>query len=276
MPRTWILCTWIAATTALAQQPAPAPPPQPAQPPVAQTSRMVLTAADALKETRVVALKKAQAAEVAHVLKSPMELYGLTRLAVDDRTNSLIVASDSADAVAGVIRLVEQLDQDAMPAAEDAIESVALSSTDAKDVAGALQRLVRNVRVQIVAEEHGNSLWLSGQAVEVKKLVEVAKRMDAGAARRAEDHREVRYYKLNHARADLLAGTLARTAAMMSLDVPIVADSPSATIIAFAGPDDHARLAAIVERLDVAPRNAPIREDARPDGPAPRPADKQP
>jgi type II secretory pathway component GspD/PulD (secretin) len=130
---------------------------------------------------------------------------------------------------------------------------------------------------RVVADESGNSIWLAGEKSRVEQYAEHARQMDKGAAARPNPRRELRYYTLKNAEAQRLGQTVSQTSMVMGLEVPIVADGASDTLIAFGTKEEHEIIANLVSRLDVAPRHAGrMVEEAAPDSKKAEPKKPEP
>ena len=227
-------------------------------------------------QVRVYPIKNTSAIELARLLDMVDQALGPMRLAADERSNSLIVAADEKTVLPKVATLIEALDRPLAKETQpsEAVLNVPLNDARAKSVANALDRLLHEGAqrmpggpppTRVVADESGNSVWLAGDRTRVEQYAEYARQMDKGAASRPNPRRELRYYTLKNADARALGQTVGQTSAVMGMEVPIVADGASDTLIAFGTKEEHEIIADLVGKLDVEPRHGKkIVEEAAP------------
>lgn len=229
-------------------------------------------------QVRVIVVKHADAESIANVINHIQRAGGIgggSALVIsDERTNALIVATKDDDAIETIQELVAALDttvaaldttweakQPARVKTELIWHAVPLKAARAHELVDALGQLAsvdRRTPVRIVADERANTVWLSGPDEHVAKLATVAREMDAntGSAetRGPTGQRALHFFSLEHARSGPLAGTVSLVARMMDLDVEVVSDQQSDTIVAYATPDQLEQLKSIIAELDVAPK----------------------
>lgn len=225
---------------------------------------------------RIYPIQHTRAADLHRILESVTQAIGPMRVTTDERTNSLVVAGDEKSVLPKIAALVAALDQ---PSAKEerhaeTVINVPLADARAKSVRSALEQLLSESPqrmpgmpplTRVVADENGNSIWLAGEKSRVEQYAEYARQMDKGSASRPNPRRELRYYTLKNADARALGQTVGQTSAVMGLEVPIVADGASDTVIAFATKEEHEIIADLVSKLDVAPRRGKIVEEAAPE-----------
>jgi type II secretory pathway component GspD/PulD (secretin) len=215
---------------------------------------------------RVFAVKNTRAGELHRILESVMAALGPMRLTTDERSNALIVAADEKTVLPKVEALLAALDRPVAKEtqATEAVVNVPLNDAHAKSVAMSLERLLSEPGqrgpglpppTRVVADESGNSIWLAGEKSRVEQYADYARQMDKGSASRPNPRRELRYYSLKNADARALGQTVGQTSMVMGLEVPIVADGASDTLIAFGTKEEHEIIADLVSKLDVAPRH---------------------
>lgn len=242
---------------------------------VSETRPEQATAAESKRErggvnpdatVRVFAVKNTRAGELHRILDSVMQALGPMRVTTDERSNALIVAGDEKTVLPKVEALLAALDRPTAKETQlsEAVVNVPLNDARAKSVAVALERLLSEPGqrgpglpppTRVVADEGGNSIWLAGEKSRVEQYAEYARQMDKGSAARPNPRRELRYYTLKNSDARALGQTVGQTSMMMGLEVPIVADGASDTLIAFGTKEEHEIIADLVSKLDVAPRH---------------------
>ena len=241
----------------------------PAAAPRERSRRRPALAPDA--QVRVIVVKHADAESIANVINHIQRAGGIgggSALVIsDERTNALIVATKDDDAIETIQELVAALDttweakQPARVKTELIWHAVPLKAARAHELVDALAQLAsvdRRTPVRIVADERANTVWLSGPDEHVAKLATVAREMDANTesaeTRGPTGQRALHFFSLEHARSGPLAGTVSLVARMMDLDVEVVSDQQSDTIVAYATPDQLEQLKSIIAELDVAPK----------------------
>lgn len=222
-------------------------------------------------QVRVIVVKHADAESIANVINHIQRAGGIgggSALVIsDERTNALIVATKDDDAIETIQELVAALDttweakQPARVKTELIWHAVPLKAARAHELVDALAQLAsvdRRTPVRIVADERANTVWLSGPDEHVAKLATVAREMDANTesaeTRGPTGQRALHFFSLEHARSGPLVGTVSLVARMMDLDVEVVSDQQSDTIVAYATPDQLEQLKSIIAELDVAPK----------------------
>jgi type II secretory pathway component GspD/PulD (secretin) len=187
--------------------------------------------------------------------------------------DSLLVTTDEPKTLKKVRDLLAKLDEPRRPgppAKPDVCKPVPLEHAEAEFVARALLRLTpeRRGRVRVVSDEDANAVWIAGAQRAVEWLVDVAMRMDehAAAAGLSEEPEvaEVRFYRLKHADAGNLAGILGRLLREMDIEVTLVPDVASGTLLAYATPAALSQVHDVVEQLDVPAQTEHERRPMRP------------
>lgn len=220
---------------------------------------------------QVFRLKHADAEYVANVLGQMQRVFGESIMAApDERTNSLVVATESERTGQQVRELIESLD---VPTVDDAVAEetvcIPLEHAFAREVITYVHELApRHRLLRYVADGRSNTVWLAGPAPTVEKLTAMVREMDeraeAATARQA-SVRELRFYHLKHAVDPRVANTINETAETMDLDLEVICDPASGTLIAHATPSEAATLEKIIAELDVPPRRSAV---------PPRPAER--
>lgn len=239
-----------------APQAPPGPGPAPFVPPEPRT-------------THVVPIRHADAHEIARLVGAHYGQGEGFRVAAIARSNALAVSTPRGMDAAPLLELIAELDQPAVQAeAGPVIEPVVLKAADAERVADHLRMLLspegrQRGPVMVVADRQASAVWLSGPHGQVETAAAVARRMDEltiaamgdGGQR---DSAQLRFYPLRHAAAGPLSDTLNAIMQSMQERVRVLADAQSNTLIANANETQHARIAAVLERLDVQSRT-PLR-----------------
>jgi type II secretory pathway component GspD/PulD (secretin) len=213
-------------------------------------------------EIAVIPLKHADVREVIRVLVPMRPAFGQVIVCDFGDTDSVVVAADDKKAIEKVLHLVAELDKPPFSDRTRVCEAVRLKHIGAEEVCEYLQKLVpwREVRVQLAADEHANTVWVTGEQSQVAWVAEVARRIDENAADvgspKVQAEPELEFYALAHARAELLAETLIQVGRAMNLDAVFVPDEPSSTLIVYATPGAQAQLRTIITALDVPPKHA--------------------
>jgi type II secretory pathway component GspD/PulD (secretin) len=252
-----ILSTGLAFGQAAPAAPAPSPP----QKAAAQRASVKEEASEA-REVRVFEVANARATDIARTL-AQLGLGGL-RLVADERANLLLASGQDAADIQRAEQLIRALDRPVDPSSArgTAIRALPLKHAAVEQVAEQLHALANNNSLRCVPDSSTNTLWISGHETDIASLIEVVNAMDAAGAV-SPTTREMRFYTLKHAPAEALAKTLNRTADMLGVQVELVPDQGSGTIIAYGSPDTHSRIAEIIAALDLPQR--------RTDLPTPRP-----
>jgi type II secretory pathway component GspD/PulD (secretin) len=177
---------------------------------------------------------------------------------------ALIVGSDNDQALERISRLVKELDQPSLaeaPSKADVCLAVPLEQAYAIYVADYLHDLMpaRKSRPRIVADKPANTLWIAGGETEVRHLADLAREIDANAARvgkvEKQYGRELRFHKVVHADAERVAKLMSHLASRADLDAEIIGDSASQSLVAYASPAEHEQLDRILEQLDTLPEH---------------------
>ena len=270
---------------ATAQQPPQTPPPKPAaddanrpdprlKSAIAENARERVTLP---RETRVVTLSQSNAFEIAGVVRDALGRSDAVRLTPDPRTNALILTADTGEALDAALKLIDAIDKPVPDDKSESVLSVPISAADAHSIGEALRSLYSGDAnrvpnrsssggLRVVTVRSGGTVWLAGPTTLVQKYAQVAREMDAGAARATVESGELRYYELTSAAAEPLAATISATLRVLGLDASIVADGLSQTLIVSATPAHHERIAQLVKKLDVPPKPRPHVRTPAPDG----------
>jgi type II secretory pathway component GspD/PulD (secretin) len=157
-----------------------------------------------------------------------------------------------------VLELVERLDGAfettiAKPAFDPLqVTTIRLKAGDPQHISKMLMSLApRGTDLRVLADEATRSLWLGGDKDAVARFAKLAEQMDGQAAEGRADARETRFYRLRSADARQLAATINDFMKTMDVDVRVVADPSSNTILAYATTGQNERLAKIIAELDV-------------------------
>lgn len=186
-----------------------------------------------------------------------------TLVSSDERTGTLVVATETDEATKQIRALVETLDQ---PTHDElgptwTCRFVTLRHASAKEVVENLYGLRRQPTtrhsVRFAPDERANTVWVAGPPDAVERTMQMIEHMEettANAFSRESEACDIRFYQVQRANATNLASTLHQIAAMMDLDARITADSASHMLIICATSDEAAELEKVIEKLDVTPK----------------------
>lgn len=213
----------------------------------------------------VFTLEYADAEGVARVL-APLwpALKDVFAVTADERTNTLLVAAANEQTADDLRRLLEALDRPAEAAEGDRCEGIQLQHAVAAEVVEHLYSLAPRrpgrPALRFVADERANTVWLAGPDKLVEQARQLVQRMDKSTAvaemSEPANERELRFYELEQADARRMADTLNKLVRLMDLDLHVVADPASGTLVTHATADEDAILKQIVQKLDVTPKHA--------------------
>lgn len=274
--------SWAQATTGGGHDAVPGQevtPAKPQEPPKDARAAQPKAPRGALRESavvRVIPIKHCNADDLARVLQVVDDALGDLRIATEMSTNSLVVAGDEKTLAAKIMPLLEALDRPlqapAAPAAEATI-SIHLQHADAPTVVKALYQLSgesggspnRRPSVRLVGDTRTNTVLLVGAADRVKQYETWARELDTSESPPKISQRELRYYTLKSADARMLGKTVSQTLGAMSLDVPIISDIATDTLIAIGTKDDHDLVSGIIAKLDVPAKNRAVPAETAPE-----------
>ncbi len=208
----------------------------------------------------VVQLEHANAARVAELLDRVFGGPAGIRVACDPGTRTLILSAPRQSDESKVRQVIEALDRPAVAdrPADRVFECVTLKNSRPETVAMRVIELMPQSRepsrIRVVPSPGASSLWIGGDPDEVTAYCDLARRIDesqptdpvAAVAARPELH----FYAVKHVDAAQLSGTINRVLDSMSLELQVVGDSQSNSIIAYATPAQHEQINLLVERLD--------------------------
>jgi type II secretory pathway component GspD/PulD (secretin) len=221
-------------------------------------------------ESSVIAIKHANIWEVHNALNSVISATNLRALTHIVGGSSLLVTTDDEKALAKIREIVAMLDNPEPPGGPtkaDVCVGVPLRNSAARELSEYLHVLSPKgpTPTRIVADRGANTIWIAGAKDEVTWLADLARQMDENAARveatPTRGDAELRFYVIQHTEIVELAKTLTQIGAAMDLDVTIVPNTPSRTLVAYATPAEHTCLETIIKKLDIPTEHA--REPAR-------------
>lgn len=233
--------------------------PQPAEETTIERRRPMI--ADA--ETRVIALKHAEATDISRVLTQVAGSIGVqAMITADPRSNTLILVAPKAGS-SQLAEIVSQLDT---PLAIDSpaqftTRSVVVRAGRAQETAKLVIDLFgrQSRELRIAPDAFGNVVWIAGESQLAERVAQVVQQINqtAGGADDRDEARSLRYYTLKHADARELENTVNQIASTIPLNTRVVADPRSQTLVANVTDAQHACIADIVAKLDVPPRDPP-------------------
>lgn len=242
------------------------------EPPKSAIAVLAKQESDVLQESavvRVIAIKHCNADDLARVLQIVDDALGTIRIATEMSTNSLIIAGDENVITAKILPLLTALDRPTQaPAApaSDVTATIRLQHANAMNVVQALQQLSgelgglpnRRPTIRVVGDTRTNTVLVVGTADRVKQFENWARELDTTEAPPKHSQRELRYYVLKSADSRMLGKTVAQTLGAMSIDVPVISDPATDTLIAIGTKDEHELVAGIVAKLDVPAKNRAV------------------
>lgn len=218
-------------------------------------------------ESSVITIKHANIWEVHNALNSVKSATNLRALTHIVGGSSLLVTTDDEKALAKISEIVAMLDKPEPPSGPtkaDVCMGVPLRNSAARELSDYLHALSPKgpTPARIVADRGANTVWIAGAKEEVTWLTDLARKMDENAARAeatpSQGDGELRFYAIEHAETVELARTLTHIGAAMDLNITVVPNPASQTLLAYATPAEHACLENIIEKLDV-----PAKQHAR-------------
>lgn len=182
-------------------------------------------------------------------------------IASDSSTNRLVVGANSDAVLAKLEDLIKSLDKPADTVGpQKVIESIILQHSNAHELGGYLIDLTRMgsrgaaPRISIVPDARTNTLWVSGDSDDVRRVVEVAQKMDAIASRADSNDTGPtawRHYRLQHTSATETSAVINELLKISMSKARVVPDSSSNSLLTSAAEADDARIAELVQLLDV-------------------------
>lgn len=241
-----------------------------ARPPVRMSTPAQLPAKAA--EVKVVRLTHALTRDLSDIINRVFDGQQV-RVAIDERTNAVIISSADSQYLERVAALIDELDRpSASPpqTSQHGVQSVVLGSADAEEVARHLAALARPSRtapsVRVVDDARANTIWIAGAPNAVEQYAALARQMDqlAASAEATEGNASPRlhFYPIRQANPMALATTINRTLGMMHADTQVVADPDAGKLIAFVPADLDKLLTRLLAELDLPPGKHPA-EQAR-------------
>jgi type II secretory pathway component GspD/PulD (secretin) len=228
-------------------------------------------------ESSVIAIKHANIWEVHNALNSVKSATNLRALTHIVGGSSLLVTTDDEKALAKTREIVAMLDKPeppSGPAKADVCVGVPLRNAAARELSDYLHVLSPKgpMPPRIVADRAANTVWIAGAKEKVTWLTDLAQKMDENAARAeatpSQGDAELRFHAIEHAETVELARTLTHIGAAMDLNITVVPNPASQTLLAYATPAEHTCLENIIRKLDV-----PAKQHARRRASGPRERD---
>ncbi len=219
---------------------------------------------------RTVSLKHADCRDLANVLMQAAGIYRKPILVTPyEATNTLVIGADDETA-ARLTALVSELDVPAPPEPRTgaAFKAITLAHAQVKSAVQFLHELQPRSRapLRIFGDERSATVWLGGDPEQVEALSKLLADLDSRPSRAqvgAQQAGECRVYALRHADAPQLAELLGNVASDLAIDARILADPRTNALVAVATEKQHARIAGLIELLDLpgerTPRPAPAK-----------------
>ncbi len=209
--------------------------------------------------TQVIQLQNIAAAKVLPSIRPLVPQH--SHLSAYDPSNAIII-TDSAENIARIRELIEQLDKSATPVTE----IIELKYANAQDLAQVLDKLDKsdeqnrspNKTTNIIADKRNNALLITGEDLQRQRLKSLVLRLDKPKAQSG----NVRVIYLEYAKAKEAAETLTKVMANLSKLGPggktetntaatVEADEDTNSLLITASGDELQTLIEVVERLDI-------------------------
>ena len=118
--------------------------------------------------------------------------------------------------------------------------------------------------MRIISDSRTNTLIAVGPPERVKQVEGWALELDSADAHRTPSARELRYYTLKNADARLLGKTVFQTLQAMAVEVPIISDPATDTLIAIGTKEQQDMVAGIIAKLDLPAKNRAAETESEP------------
>ncbi|MFB3892666.1 MAG: secretin N-terminal domain-containing protein [Phycisphaerae bacterium] len=229
------------------------------------------------QDTKVIALKNAQAQQVAAALQQAFTPKGKTTLGPEDQvtvaadpSSSTIVVTASAANMRKIEDLVKQMDSSSAGAKT---EVLALKNAKAVDLANALKTVAASIpqgpkaggqgQLAVSGDANSNSLIIAGQAADVEKLLAMARQLDeAGGAGQPNVH----LIQLRNGVASQVAATVKDLYRQVTAGKPssesmgVTADDRANVLVVAASDDTFKKISEWVDQVEqMAPARGSLR-----------------
>ncbi len=212
--------------------------------------------------TEVYQLKNVDASKIIPVLRPLIPQH--SHMAADTYSNSIVV-SDTAPNIRRLMKVIEKIDQSALPETE----VLQLRFADAEDMVATLTKLYQKEakqtpasnQLQIIADKRNNAILLSGEDIQRQRAKTLIQRLDRPQLQSG----NVRVVYLNYANAKDVAATLSKVVQNMQKSVPgggekgaaneagvtVEADEDTNALLITGSGDTLNSLMAVIDKLDV-------------------------
>lgn len=211
--------------------------------------------------TEVYQLKNVDASKILPVLRPLIPQH--SHMAADTFSNSIVV-SDTAPNIARLMKVIEKIDQSALPETE----VLQLKYADAEDMVNTLNKIIQKEakqapssnQLQIIADKRNNAVLLSGEDIQRERTKSLIRRLDRPQTQSG----NVRVIYLNYANAKDVAATLSKVVQNMQKAVPgggegnaaqggvtVEADEDTNALLITGTGDTLNSLMTVIDRLDV-------------------------
>ncbi len=211
--------------------------------------------------TEVYQLKNVDASKILPVLRPLIPQH--SHMAADTFSNSIVV-SDTAPNIRRLMKVIEKIDQSALPETE----VIQLRYADAEDLVSTLTKLYQKEakqtpssnQLQIIADKRNNAILLSGEDMQRTRAKALIKRLD----RPQDQSGSVRVIYLDYANAKDVAAVLSKVVQNMQKSVPggekkganesgitVEADEDTNALLITGSGDTLNSLMVVIDKLDV-------------------------